>query len=87
MDGANLSGYSTPDPFFGGQKVGSVYAQAASEVSNNWQWGPVMTTLNVNFQDELPGSITAGSADGMLNTIQGQTISEMKTSGFSVSNG
>lgn len=87
VDGANLSGYSTPDPFFGGQKVGSVYAQAASEVSNNWQWGPVMTTLNVNFQDELPGSITAGSANGMLNTIQGQTISEMKTSGFSVSNG
>lgn len=87
IDGATMSEYTTPDPFFGGQKVGPVYAQAASEVDSSWQWGPVMTTLNTHFQDEVPGSVRAGSADAMLDTIQNQTVSEMKTSGFTVTTG
>ena len=87
VNGANLPEYSTPDPFFGGQKVGQVYAQAASEVDTSWQWGPVMTSLNTQLQDALPGSVRSGSPDGMLTTVQQQTVSEMKAAGFSVSNG
>jgi multiple sugar transport system substrate-binding protein len=85
VNGASAPEYATPDPFFGGQKVGSVYAKAASEVSPSWQWGPVMTDLNTNFQDALPSSVAAGNADTMLTNIQNQTVSEMKSVGFSVS--
>lgn len=85
VNGASAPEYATPDPFFGGQKVGSVYAKAASEVDPSWQWGPVMTDLNTNFQDALPASVTAGSAGTLLKTIQNQTVSEMKSVGFSVS--
>lgn len=87
VDGANMAEYSTADPFFGGQKVGDVFAKAASQVDPSWQWGPVMTTLNTNFQDALPASITAGNADSMLDSIQSQTVSDMKSSGFTVTSG
>lgn len=85
VNGASAPEYETPDPFFGGQKVGAVYAKAASEVDPSWQWGPVMTDLNTNFQDALPASVTAGNANTMLTSIQSQTVSEMKSVGFSVS--
>lgn len=87
VNGGGMTEYSTPDPFFGGQKVGPVFAQAASQVDPSWQWGPVMTSLNTQLQDALPDSVRAGSADSMLATIQNQTVSEMKASGFAVSNG
>ena len=87
VDGAKMTEYDTPDAFFGGQKVGEVYAQAAGQVDTSWQWGPVMTSLNTHLQDELPDSVRARSADSMLDTIQSQTLSEMKSAGFSVSNG
>ena len=87
LNGANMSEYSTPDPFFGGQKVGPVYAQAASQVDSSWQWGPVMTTLNTNLQDALPASVRAGSADSMLDAIQTKTVSDMSAAGFTVSHG
>lgn len=87
VDGANAPEYSTADPFFGGQKVGPVFAQAAGQVDPSWQWGPVMTTLNNNLQDALPNSIRPGGAGSMLDAIQNQTVSEMKSAGFSVSNG
>lgn len=87
VDGASMAQYSTPDPFFGGEKVGPVYAEAASQVDTSWQWGPVMTSLNTRFQDALPDSVRAGSPDAMLDSIQNATVSEMKSSGFSVSNG
>lgn len=85
VNGGSAPEYATPASFFGGQKVGPVYAKAAGEVDPSWQWGPVMTDLNTNFQDALPASVTAGNADTMLATIQDQTVSEMKSVGFSVS--
>lgn len=85
VNGASAPEYATPDAFFGGQKVGAVYAKAAKEVDPSWQWGPVMTDLNTELGDALPASITAGSADMMLNDIQSKTVSNMKASGFSVS--
>ncbi|HEU0206487.1 MAG TPA: extracellular solute-binding protein [Pseudolysinimonas sp.] len=87
VNGASLPEYSTPDPFLGGQKVGAVYAKAASQVDSSWQWGPVMTSLNLQLQDALPKSLQAGSANSMLDTIQNQTVSDMKAAGFGVTKG
>lgn len=87
VDGANAPEYSTANPFFGGQKVGPVFAQAASQVDPSWQWGPVMTNLNNNLADALPNSIRPGGVAATLATVQQQTVSEMKSAGFTVSNG
>lgn len=87
VDGGSMAEYNAPDPFFGGQKIGPVFAEAAGQADESWQWGPVMTSLNTHLADALPDSVRAGSADSMLDAIQSQTVADMKSAGFTVTGG
>ncbi|MFA3877834.1 ABC transporter substrate-binding protein [Streptomyces sp. MMCC 100] len=74
------------DPYFGGQKIYDVFADAAPKVNAGWTWGPVMTKTSADLNDGL-GKAWAGSGTitGALRTTQDKTVAELKRQGLSVS--
>lgn len=62
--------------FYGGQKIYDVFAQAATEVSPNFVWGPTMTQTYADVSDGFKGAVTGSGtladalAKGQASTIQ-----------------
>lgn len=83
-DVSTVTGYSEADPFFGGQEVASVFADAAEQVDTSWQWGPMMINLYDDFSDRIPTAVSSGSADKTLDGIQNDFVRQMKSRGLSV---
>lgn len=82
-----VDGYAEPDEFFGGQKVDSVFAAAAELVSNDWQWGPSMTTVYTLLEDSIGDAIKAGDCTDMLNSVQEEIVGRLRDSGLEVREG
>ena len=80
--------FSSPVAFYGNENIWKVFSQGASEVNNNFKWGPVIsstfTELGDNFTKATAGSGTLSAA---LAQTQSQTIAAMKQQGFSVTAG
>ncbi|MEU6485652.1 extracellular solute-binding protein [Streptomyces sp. NPDC046887] len=71
------------DPYFGGQNIYPVFADAAPKVGTEWTWGPLMTKTAADLDDGLgkawSGTSTIGAA---LRTAQDQTLAEMRKQGL-----
>ena len=71
--------------FYGNQAVFDVFKTASAQVNVNFQWGPtinqVYTDMGDNFANVVNGQGTLSSA---LDQTQQQTITFMKSQGFSV---
>lgn len=74
------------DPYFGGQNIYKVFADASPHIDPDWTWGPLMTKTSTDLNDGL-GKAWAGkgSISGALRTAQDKTRAEMKKQGLSVS--
>ncbi|MFC9466629.1 ABC transporter substrate-binding protein [Streptomyces coelicoflavus] len=73
------------DPYFGGQKIYDVFADASGQVNASWTWGPLMTKTAADLNDGL-GKAWAGNgtiADA-LRIAQDKTVGEMKKQGLQV---
>ncbi|WP_369202220.1 extracellular solute-binding protein [Streptomyces sp. PU-14G] len=74
------------DPYFGGQNIYKVFANASPHVDPDWTWGPLMTKTSTDLNDGLGKAwVGKGSIAGALRTAQDKTRSEMKKQGLSVS--
>ncbi|MEV0324680.1 ABC transporter substrate-binding protein [Streptomyces sp. NPDC050658] len=73
------------DPYFGGQKIYDVFADAAPKVADDWTWGPVMTKTSADLDDAL-GKAWAGKGTfkDALRTTQDKTVGELKNQGLKV---
>jgi multiple sugar transport system substrate-binding protein len=77
---------SGPVAYYGNQAVFQLFKNASPEVNVNFQWGPtinqVYTDMGNDFANVVNGQGTLTSA---LGTVQQQTVTFMKSQGFSVS--
>lgn len=73
------------DDYFGGQKIYDVFAKASGDVSDDWTWGPTMSTTSTALDDGL-GSAWAGKStiSDALTTAQDKTVTQMKSEGLSI---
>lgn len=87
---AAKAGTDLPDlkqgvPFYGGQKVFDVFAQASPQVNTDFTWGPIMTDtyrfMSDGFSKALNGQ---GTLAGALDGAQTQTISSLKAASIPV---
>jgi multiple sugar transport system substrate-binding protein len=79
---------NSPVPFYGGQNIWQVFQTDGKLVNTSFQWGPIMNTTFTQMADGF-GKATGGSETlaQVLTSTQSQTISTMKSQGFSVKPG
>ncbi len=84
-NGSTLAAFTTPDPYFSGQKLGPVFAEASSGKASSWTWGPTETdtqgVLNDGFASVINGTTTLKD---VLSEAQKQTVAAMKQKGLEV---
>jgi multiple sugar transport system substrate-binding protein len=77
--------FNKPQPFYGGQKVNQIFADASSHVDLGFQWSPfqdyVYTQLQNMMADAVKGKTTYTAA---MNTLQNTLVSYAKAQGFTV---
>ncbi|MEV4252332.1 sugar ABC transporter substrate-binding protein [Spirillospora sp. NPDC049652] len=79
---------TTPDPFYGGQKIFEVFKDAMGHIDTTWQWGPTMTQTSTDLADGLGKAGTGGAKLlSMLTTVQDNTAKQMRQQGLSVAGG
>jgi len=79
---------NSPVPFYGGQNIWQVFQANGKLVNTSFQWGPIMNTTFTQMADGF-GKATGGSETlaQVLASTQSQTVSTMKSQGFSVKSG
>lgn len=88
---AAISGQKLPaltagsDFFINSDKTAEIFSTAASNIPEQWVWGPNMTSLQPKLNDGLK---VIGSGQGtiseLLDTLQKSTIADLKSQGLSV---
>jgi len=83
--GQQLPAANSPVAFYGGQNIWSVFRSNGQLVNTSFQWGPIMSTTFTQMSDGF-GKATSGSSTlaQVLAATQSQTVSAMKSQGFSV---
>jgi multiple sugar transport system substrate-binding protein len=77
--------FNGPQPFYGGQKVNAIFADASNHVDLGFQWSPfqayVYTQMQNNLADAVAGKISWADA---MNKLQAALVSYAKSQGFTV---
>ena len=83
--GQQLPAANSPVAFYGGQNIWSVFRANGQLVNTSFQWGPIMSTTFTQMSDGF-GKAASGSGTlaQVLASTQSQTVSAMKSQGFSV---
>ncbi len=76
---------SSPLAFYGNQNVFQLFKDASPQVNVNFQWGPTINQVYTNMGDDFANVVNGqGTLSDALNTLQQQTVTFMKSQGFSV---
>jgi multiple sugar transport system substrate-binding protein len=83
--GVTASVLNRPFPFFNGQPVNQVYADAAKTVDGSWQWPPDLNKLMQSMSDGF-GKVASGSSTlpAVLDATQGVVVGDLKAQGIAV---
>ncbi len=85
LTGEQQSAVNSPVAFYGNQNIWSVFESGGKLVNTSFKWGPIMfttlTDMGNAFSKATGGSGTLASS---IATTQSQTVSAMKSQGFSV---
>lgn len=72
-------------PYYGDQKVWSVFADAAAGVDPNFQWGPTMTQTYADLGNGLGRAVNGqGTVADALKSAQDKTVQTMKSQALDV---
>ena len=76
----------TPYPFFGGQPVARVFAQASAQVGTDFEWSPFNDYFTAQLGHEC-GAVASsgGSLEGAFDTLQARVTHFARQQGFTVS--
>lgn len=86
LSALNSSTVNSPQPFFGNQVINDVFKQGATEVNENFTWGPTMNQVYSDMSDKFANAVNGqGTLGASLDAVQQSTITFMKSQGFSVS--
>ena len=73
------------DPYFGGQAIFDVFAEASPNVVEGWTWGPNMPATVTALDDALAGAWAGnGTIADALRATQSATVSTLEADGISV---
>ena len=75
---ANYSAY------FGGQDLYSLFGTAAQSIKPGWTWGPLMVDTNKVLAANNQKVLTGGTLADSLSATQSQTLSDLKSDGYTV---
>ena len=76
---------SGPVAFYGNQTIFQLFKSASPEVNVSFQWGPTVNQVYTDMGDDFANVVNGqGTLSTALNTVQQQTITFMKSQGFSV---
>jgi multiple sugar transport system substrate-binding protein len=85
LKGQQLGTFRAPNPFFGGQVVSDVFADAAKVVNPSWVWGPTMDQVFNDLSDNIAKATSGnGTLDGALTSLQKSTVKAITDKGLSV---
>ncbi|MGV8978580.1 MAG: ABC transporter substrate-binding protein [Cellulomonas sp.] len=83
--GASLPALKEGVPFYGGQSIYDVFAQASGQVKPDFAWGPTMTQVYADASDGFKAAVTGGGTlSGALKATQASTISTLKAQSIPV---
>ncbi|HEY7414682.1 MAG TPA: sugar ABC transporter substrate-binding protein, partial [Ktedonobacteraceae bacterium] len=86
LSALNSATVNSPQPFFGNQVINDVFKQGATEVNENFTWGPTMNQVYSDMSDKFANAVNGqGTLSDALNGVQQSTTTFMKSQGFSVS--
>lgn len=77
--------FSSPLAYYGNQNVFQLFKDASPQVNVNFQWGPTINQVYTNMGDDFANVVNGqGTLSSALDTLQQQTVTFMKSQGFSV---
>jgi multiple sugar transport system substrate-binding protein len=83
--GASLPALSEGVAFYGGQKIYDVFAQASTQVSPDFVWGPTMTSTYAAASDGFKAAVSgSGTLADALTKAQATTIETLKSQAIPV---
>jgi multiple sugar transport system substrate-binding protein len=83
--GANLPALAKGVAFYGDQKIYEIFAQASSQVSQDFVWGPTMTSTYANASDGFKKAVSGqGTLVEALAAAQSSTIQTLKSQAIPV---
>jgi multiple sugar transport system substrate-binding protein len=83
--GATLPALTGGVEFYGGQKIYEVFAEASTQVSPDFVWGPIMTKTYSDAADGFKAAVSGqGTLTGALKAAQTSTIEAMKSQAIPV---
>ncbi|WP_033337866.1 extracellular solute-binding protein [Catenuloplanes japonicus] len=83
--GASLPVYAQGVEFYGGQKIYEVFAQAATQVTPGFVWGPTMTSTYATTSDGFKTAVSGGGTlTGALAAAQRSTVDTLKSQSIPV---
>ncbi len=86
LSALSSSAVNSPQPFFGDQVINQVFQQGATQVNENFTWGPTMDQVYSDMGNDFANAVNGqGTLSDALNAVQQSTITFMKAQGFSVS--
>jgi multiple sugar transport system substrate-binding protein len=86
LSALSSSTINSPRPFYGNQVINQVFQQSATQVNENFTWGPTMNQVYSDMGDDFANAVNGqGTLMDALNEVQQSTITFMKSQGFSVS--
>ncbi len=86
LSALSSSAVNSPQPFFGDQVINQVFQQGATQVNENFTWGPTMDQVYSDMGNDFANAVNGqGTLSDALNAVQQSTLTFMKAQGFSVS--
>jgi len=86
LSSLNSATINSPQPFFGGQVINQVFQQGATQVNENFTWGPTMNQVYSDMSNNLASAVNKqGTMSDAMNKVQQSTVTFMKSQGFNVS--
>ncbi|MFK0402978.1 ABC transporter substrate-binding protein [Microbacterium sp. NPDC090225] len=83
--GLKLPVYADGVEFYGGQKIYDVFAEAATQVSPDFVWGPTMTQTYADVSDGFKGAVSgSGTLADALKDAQTSTVDALKSASIPV---
>jgi multiple sugar transport system substrate-binding protein len=81
--GSQIPAFSTPDPYFGGQKLKDVYTTAGSPTP--WTWGPTETDTEAQLNDGLQQVLNrVQRLPQVFSSVETKTKESLKNKGLAV---
>lgn len=77
--------FDSPQPFYGGQKVNGIFADASNHVDVNFQWSPFQDYVYAQMANDLSAAVNGKTTyTAAMNTLQSNLVSYAKSQGFTV---